>query len=862
MIPVTILLKKFPKFVSEVHPPEEGTIVLDDVVQNSTTELGLTWTETVETETGFSVKRSDRNQNGFAELATVAAEDEDYTNSSLYSGVYSYRIDSAGTTPTISSNIKRKLLYNFTKEYRLTGASSQYLSLPHGTDINFSRTGSWTLRIIVKFDSSMSASFAPLISKRAATGAGIQLFKNDANKVYLALIGTTQNAILVGAATMAMDTWYDIVVVYSGSPTTLKFYINGKLDTVTVSSNNLTSEAITNTAAALIGTRLNTPIYSTMQVAHVGMFDAAIGVNSVPNILWNKGVPKASSAAINCVRDYRFNSDSYSAGAYTIVGTVGANGTTVNLAGTELVDINSVMTPSPTGLTVTPESSTHLTVFWEPVAGCTYDLEVSNDGSTGWTSVETDLVDYYYHYNVGAASTQRYFRVKANGTGTESSYSSTANNTTLSSSYTDVRYYSTHKYGDNSYNFGLSVESLRVAPVSYYDSISDKTYFTYMSRAEQGYDMELYVYYYDHALSVWSEQSYVGLKSRQGQDRHPIPAVIVADDGRIIVSATDFHNGPLQMWRSDAAGNINGFTKVTELGVKCDYPEFRKFTNGDIYVLCRVYNAGSTTAGIGYFKSTDNGATWGALVDVVQYAFSTGRTYPTLPHQPNTVDRIHIFVDVRNDSGGPFPADPDKVGYWKDMGYMWSDDGLTWHNAADSYSKQVVSSGFITSAEWITNFQYMDSVGTVDAGLAIDLITPDGVPFVSHYKDNGDYVIMYYDGGWNEQVLTFPDTGLDTFTFAYQGIKTIRHIDGNTFDITGTKDGQVKRYRTVDKFLTLTLEETNVLPDLTADYERGAMTHNIYECPEPFLTYSLKVSEPTPDPTSPGAWSDIVHISI
>jgi hypothetical protein len=744
------------------------------------------------------------------------------------------------------------------KEYNLTASDSQSIVIPHGADINFSLTNTFTYSILCKWPASMVGQFVVLANKRAATGNGWVLFKDNTEKLFFQSIS---NYSYQGHTVMSAGEWHLIQVSWAGqitSTTANKFYVDGKVQTITRTGANSSANP-QNTADLRIGTRLNSPIYADLAVALFSIHNVALDVNQIPNLFWRDGRIADPKSLPGCVRCYRFLTDTFSTNYAVIDEASGLNGVTSNMNGDERITANSLSVQSPTGVVATPRSTVRNTIYWNNKFATLWKLEVSDNGTDGWTTLIAETSQSYFHHNIGAANTTKYYRVTAMGNGTTSAPSSVVSATTLSLSYADVHYQSTKGLGDNSYNFGLSVETLRVAPCGYYDATSNTTYFAHMTRAEVGYDMVPYVYSYNHTTEVWSESYYVGLKDRSGLDRHPMPAIMVGNDGSVLVIATHFHNEPLQIWRSNSAYDISLFTKVTEVGVRCDYPEIRKMTNGDIYVFCRHYDAGYTTAGYGYFKSTTNGATWNSLVNILQYTYSVGRPYPTMPPQPNTIDRIHINIDIRNDSGGPFPSNPDKVGYWKDMGYMYSDDGLTWYNGAGTFSKQVVSSGFITEAQWTTNYQYLDSVGTVDAGMGVSVVTPAGKFYVSHYKDNGTYNVLYHNGtSWISQVLTFPDVAPDFFAFAYQGIQIIRHISGDTFDIYATKSGVVKRYRTTDRFATLTLAETPVLPNVNgAPYERGTHTHNIYETPEPFLFYSLKVTQPVVE-TDPGVWSDIV----
>lgn len=753
------------------------------------------------------------------------------------------------------------------KEYRINDTDSDYLTIPHGTDINFNSTDSFTWSIYVKFETSAMGSFVPLMSKRPSSGTGIQLFKSDADQWYSVVAGATNTAIFRGTEVLLPNKWYLISWVYGGATTSQGAYLNGKLDVTNLVANPAPG-TVTNTAVMALGSRLNSPIYEDIQIGRVYIHNRVLDVNEIPDKMWNYGKPRTGTYVSGCVRDYDFINDVFSTNYLVKDKVTGGNGASVNMNGTELVSMNSVMVPVPEGIQCSPYTTTQNFIGWDSAGlNAKYDVDVSNDGTTGWVTLASNLDALSYIHNVGTASTQRFYRVRARGVGTTSAYTSVVDATTLSSSYPDVFYLNTRRLADNSYNFGLSVETQRVAPQGYYDSQSDKTYFVFMSRAELGYNMAIFAYYYDHASATFSDPKYVGLKTRQGLDRHPIPACIVADDGHIIVSSTDFHNAELQMYRSDNPGSIDSFTRLGEIGVVCDYPEFRKFSNGDIAVFCRYYDLVPATdlAGFGAFFSTDDGLTWSAMVRILEYTYSVGRPYPMLMPQSEASDRVHILVAVRNDTGGPFGGgDPDDDGYFKDYGYAYSDyltDGITtWRNVNNAVSTDV-SVTPISTATWQASYQFHDSIGTQENGLPVGIVTAAGNPFIATFNDGAVYKVAYWNGSsWTSQTVTWSDgIAPDSYTFGYHGIQAIVHVSGTTFDIYCTKSGVVKWYRTTDNFANATLQDANFLPDVDGlAYERGTTTHNIYQAAEPFIFYSIKKSEPTPLPTSPGAWSDIV----
>ena len=102
------------------------------------------------------------------------------------------------------------------------------------------------------------------------------------------------------------------------------------------------------------------------------------------------------------------------------------------------------------------------------------------------------------------------------------------------------------------FNAGVST------PIYYYNR---KTYSAWMQRITTGYDSRAMIWAYDHKTNI--ESANYDLKSTSevtgNTDNHPIPSVIVADDGHILV-AQEFpriglgnHNDAITIKRSDNA---------------------------------------------------------------------------------------------------------------------------------------------------------------------------------------------------------------------------------------------------------------------------------------------------------------------
>lgn len=97
--------------------------------------------------------------------------------------------------------------------------------------------------------------------------------------------------------------------------------------------------------------------------------------------------------------------------------------------------VNAKTAPqSPTSLAVSAsDDSDELTLTWTDNSSDedTFSIEASNDGSTGWSEIATDVASPYVH-NVGTRDTQKYYRIRAkrNADTIYSSYTNIANGTT------------------------------------------------------------------------------------------------------------------------------------------------------------------------------------------------------------------------------------------------------------------------------------------------------------------------------------------------------------------------------------------------------------------------------------------------
>lgn len=409
------------------------------------------------------------------------------------------------------------------------------------------------------------------------------------------------------------------------------------------------------------------------------------------------------------------------------------------------------------------------------------------------------------------------------------------------------------------------------SPLMYY--YNNKTYGVWMQRPGVGYGCESMVYAVDHTTDVVSASYGVGPGRAAGTDSHAFPAVIVADDGHIIIAherlkndnPSSGHNSIMEIKRSDnvedetswvnaIAHNANFYTTVGDEAFEtlC-YPKLYKLTNGNIILFARCH-----LEKVRLYISADNGISFNAGNDVVDLSISYAYNL-----QPERGTTSQIDVIVRRYNTGTLLAD--EVYYLKSV-----DGGTTWTDVAGGGSKDIVATSALTMAELQADkYRVCSDIPngvTAIAAVMIDANTPYIIASNGTGATRPLSVYEYSGGVWNEHV-----TGIDE---PHCPINLIYDSSSNTLDIikrsVSGSDYVTRRYRASMSDLTSwAILEDNiwVRPDSeTYSLFKGHYTFNYVETSSHIFTSLYDVDASYNDfyialIESFSGYKDVLHLS-
>jgi len=318
----------------------------------------------------------------------------------------------------------------------------------------------------------------------------------------------------------------------------------------------------------------------------------------------------------------------------------------------------------------------------------------------------------------------------------------------------------------------------RTSPLLYYYNY--KTYGVWIQKGGLGYGVEIMIYAIYHKECFVSESYGIGPGRATGTDPHAFPAVIVADDGHIVIAHERLNNddpiaghaSPMQIKRSDypedetswinaIAHNANYFI---EIGTGLTYPKFHKFPNGNIIFFAR----GNATERVRLFISTDHGISWDAGVDVV----NLGVAYHAYNYQPTRGITSQIDIVVTRYNEGTLIRD--EVYYLKS-----TDGGTVFTDVIGGGAKNVRTAGALTLANLQAN-DYRICQDLVNGVQGIEAVMIDAAtPYVVISNTVGatrPLSIYEFSGGvWNEHI-----TGIDEPVCT---INLVYNDENSTFDI-------------------------------------------------------------------------------
>lgn len=317
----------------------------------------------------------------------------------------------------------------------------------------------------------------------------------------------------------------------------------------------------------------------------------------------------------------------------------------------------------------------------------------------------------------------------------------------------------------------------RTSPLLYY--YNKKTYSVWMQRAGEGYGVESMVFAIYHEDNIISESYGVGPGRTNGEDAHAAPAVIVADDGHIVIAHEQLknddpnsgHNSVMEIKRSDNVEDETSWVHAiahdanyyTTCGTALTYPKLYKLSNGNIILFARD-NLDDVTL----YISTDDGKSFGAGIKIVDFSGA----YHVYNFQPTRgiTSQIDMVISRYNES----TQIRDEVYFIKSP-----NGGTTWTDVAGGGSKDVVVSGALTMAELQANKYRVcqdlsDGVQGIGA-VMIDNATPYIVISNGVLATRPLSIYEYSGGTWNEHItgIAEPNCAIDLI---YKSVN-------NSFDI-------------------------------------------------------------------------------
>jgi|GEM_PF-2883123 len=247
----------------------------------------------------------------------------------------------------------------------------------------------------------------------------------------------------------------------------------------------------------------------------------------------------------------------------------------------------------------------------------------------------------------------------------------------LSSGTRQTFVYDTSERGHRNATAGMLV-----TPVAfYYEGTYRKTYLVWFT--DESGNIENRVMEYNHDTNQISGDYGTGAAS--GDDAHARGAIIVADDGHILVAHEALpHNSNMLFKRSNNAEDVSGgFTQADSVTGSFAYPTLIKEPGGDLYCVAR-----NIRDDIAVLKSTDHGQTWTYLRDIVDFGSSNYWAYHIGVIQKKDDAYIHIIGWLRDDTYAAQYSYTHIYDIRTAVG-----DWDTWENVDGSWSKTVSSSG-------------------------------------------------------------------------------------------------------------------------------------------------------------------------
>lgn len=272
----------------------------------------------------------------------------------------------------------------------------------------------------------------------------------------------------------------------------------------------------------------------------------------------------------------------------------------------------------------------------------------------------------------------------------------------------------------------------------YYDSITNKTFIAWQQRPYLGGNRQSMLMAVDHTGRYATPSYPVGYESPGGYDNHGAPSTIVTPDGNILVVHEDQHGTPIYCRRTTGKNITTGEYLSSVSGLHA-YPALTKIGT-DIFMFTR---SGVSAMEDGITKSTDGGATWGTVYQVLNLSgLGFHRAYFRAIYHPT---KLVYLILLREEVPGLFSK----------IYYIESTDGVTFRNITNTFSKNVTSAA-LTRAEMDANFSVIGAIGGTDIHLKSAFITSEGLVGYTNDSTN-NYQFFYWSGSaWITKPLPLP----------------------------------------------------------------------------------------------------------
>jgi len=354
--------------------------------------------------------------------------------------------------------------------------------------------------------------------------------------------------------------------------------------------------------------------------------------------------------------------------------------------------------------------------------------------------------------------------------------------------YSDGRLYLTYDIRGSSFRYQWN-------PEAYYDSLSNRTYFTWIDKYGN-----IVIAYYNHTTGETSKVYLVATKSDYPADiEHANPVVFVNNTGHVHVLYGDHDKAAgLQHRYTAVPGDLTSFVYGSVPITYSTYPNVAVASDNTVWLAIRHYeDTATSTKGLRVMNSTDGGHTWNPSVLI--YNSSGDQWYPNdiVLGSESPVQSVHIITSRRVGYG-----DFDGLYYaWRDVDGIWKyANGTAMDLPVDDVTGDLVDDGYI-----------------VVASLALN---SSNVPYIAYLKSTASGNVTYF-AKWNGTAWEIHEV-CNIASYKEESV-VIDVIDDSTIDIytirgTSTLNGgDVVRYRSTDGGVTWSLVE-NITTDATSTY--------------------------------------------